>query len=71
MENNTPTVTPDDNDYVVRKLWFEKGFFGGGTWKFKWSERSKMNITSECSIGGEGTTCITIGGRVKFYIDWS
>jgi hypothetical protein len=66
----TPIVNPDNNDYVIRRLWFDKGFFGGGNWKFTYSKRSRMNLTSECTFG-EGTSVITIGGEVKFYIDWS
>jgi hypothetical protein len=68
MDEKKPTVTPENNEYVVRKIWFEKGFLGGGTWKVQYSKRNKMNSTSTHSIS-RNVRSFSVG-RDKFYVDW-
>ena len=72
---NRPTVYSDNPDIVPTKIWFSKGFFGGGVWKVRWRHRGKRNssyqdqtLMGKSHINGNQRLN---GTNFNYTVDWS
>jgi hypothetical protein len=73
-KDNRPRVYSDNPDIVPAKIWFKKGFFGGGTWYVKWSMRGQsLYSTADMSLtgGSRGGNMAFNGVQFNYSVEWS
>lgn len=69
-----PTVFSDNPDIVPAKVWYKKGFLGGGSWYVKWTIRGEIGagtVEMEVHGGSRGGNGSFRGKNFNYTVDWN